>query len=197
MASSVIQICNLALDMLGAGPIASLDDPSKAAGLCKRNYELARDAALRAYPWNCARTKVSLAASTTTPVYDFSNAFPLPVDCLRVLEVEDDVLTGLTWRVEGRELLADTTGPLKISYVRKVEDPALYDALLVNAIAAHLAALIAFAVTGKDTLSARMLDVATALERKAARIDAREQSQDDAVTADAWSGARFTSYGGV
>lgn len=197
MASSVVQICNLALDMLGAGPIASLDDPNKAAGLCKRNYELARDAALRAYPWNCARARVSLAASTTAPVFEFTNAFPLPVDCLRVLAVEDEVLVGISWRVEGRSLLANTSGPLRVAYVATVTDPARYDALLVNAIAAHLAALIAFAVTGKDSLSERMLAVATALERKAARIDAREQTQDDAVTADLWSGARFSSYGGV
>ena len=197
MATSVVQICNQALDLLGADPIADLEDPSKAAGLCKRNYPLARDAALRAYPWNCAVARAQLAALASAPLYGFTAAYQLPVNCLRVLDVDGDPSPGLRWRVEGNTLLADTTGALSIRYVRAIEDPARFDALLVQSSAARLAAVICFAVTGKDGLTERLLRVAAGAELEARRIDAREQSQDDEVVADAWSGARFTSYGGV
>ncbi len=197
MASSVVAICNQALDMLGAEPITSLDDGSKSATLCKRNYPLARDAALRSYPWNCALGRQALAALATAPAWGFSHAFGLPEDCLRLLDVDGEITVGLRWRVEGNTVLADTAGPLRVRYVRRIDDATLFDALLVQAIAARLAAIVSFAITGKDSFSARLLGVADAAVREASRIDAREQSQDDEVTADAWSGARFLSYGGV
>lgn len=195
MASSVVAICNIALDMLGATPITSLEDASKTAALCARNFVTARDAALRSYPWNCASARASLARDTAAPAWGFLSAFPLPVDCLRVIETQDDVRFGVTWRVEGRAILANTTGPLNIRYIRRVEDPALFDELLVQAIAARLAAIIAYPVTGQGSVQERMLAIAAQVEAQARVIDAREQMQDDETTADLWSGARFTSYG--
>src|SRR5258705_277642 len=37
--TSVVAICNRALDMLGAEPVTSLADNTKAARLCARNFE--------------------------------------------------------------------------------------------------------------------------------------------------------------
>lgn len=190
MASSVVALCNLALDMLGAEPITSLSDGVR-GDLCNRNYPLARNAALRAYPWNCAMTRAALAAITTVPTWGYAAAYQLPVDCLRVIEVDGDVSLGLTWRVEGRTIVANTNGVLNVRYVRALDDPSFFDGLLDQAIAARLAAMISFAVTGKEGLGKTLLAVATDAERQAMRIDAREQSQDDVLTADAWTGARY------
>lgn len=196
MASSVVALCNLALDLLGAEPITSLTDGVRGE-MCDRNYPLARDAALRAYPWNCAMGRAALAALTTAPIWDFTSAYQLPTDCLRVVEVDGEITVGLSWRVEGRTLVANTTGALNIRYVKRLEDPIAFDPLLDQAIAARLAAMMSFAITGKEGLGKTLLAVAADAERAAMRIDAREQAQDDALTADAWSGARFTPYGGV
>jgi hypothetical protein len=51
MTTSVVSICNTALDLLGSDSITSLADDSKAARFCARNYERVRDAVLRAYPF--------------------------------------------------------------------------------------------------------------------------------------------------
>lgn len=192
MADSVVAICNLALDLLGEQPIASLDDPGKNAGLCKRNYELARDASLRSYPWNCAKARTQIAAQYLGPEWGVEHAYPLPVDCLRVLGVQDEVPNDIRWRVEGRRILSTAAAPLNVLYVAKVTDPSAFDALLVQAIAARLAAILCFPVTGKDTMSERLTGLAASFERQAARIDAREQSQDDALVADLWTGARYS-----
>jgi hypothetical protein len=195
MSRSVVSICNQALDLLGAASITSLDDGSKQAGLCSRNYEPARDATLRAYPWNCARARASLAAQVAAPAWGDEKVFPLPEDCLRVVAIDADVAFGLRWRVEGRSLLVASDGPVSVAYVRRMDDPTQMDELLVQAIAARLAAMLAWPVTGIQGIQDRMLALAERLTREARMIDAREQSQDDDTVADLWSGARFSRTG--
>lgn len=195
MPRSVVSICNQALDLLGAASIISLEDGSKAAGLCARNYEPARDATLRAYPWNCARARAALAASVTGPAWGDEKAFPLPDDCLRVVALQLDVDLNIRWRVEGRSLLVASDGPLNVAYIRRLDDPTQMDEMLATAIAARLAAMIAWPVTGIAGLQDRMVALAERLVAEARRIDAREQSQDDDAIADLWSGARFSRTG--
>ena len=190
MAASVVAIGNAALDLLGAAPITSLEDPSKVAGLILRNYGRARDAALRSYPWNCAMRRAQLAAVPAAPAWGFARTFPLPADCLRVMEADGD-LAGLRWRIEGRALLCDADGPLNIRYVAQMDDPAEIDALLTDAIAARLAHDIGFAVTGSRETQSQMMQVFNLAMREARRIDAQEQSQDDELVARTWLDARY------
>lgn len=196
MASSEVAIANRALDMMGAAAITSLDDDTATAGICKRNLPISRDYVLRSYPWNSATRRVSLPALVTAPAFGFSKAYQLPSDCLRVLALQDDVLYGQAWRVEGGQLLCNLTGPLQLRYIARVEDVAQWDAMLAEAIAARLAASICFAVTQSATLAAQLFNIAQAVHAEARRMDAREASQDEAVTADSWTGARF-GYGSI
>jgi hypothetical protein len=191
MAVSVIAICNRACDYLGAAPVTSLEDGSKLSGLLLRNYELARDTILRLYPWNCASARASLAALTTPPAWGFANQFQLPVDCLRVIEVDGALEFGVSWRIEGQRLLCDEPGPVLIRYIQRVTDPAQLDAQLVDAIAARLAADIAYAVTGNASQAQTLTQLAEARVLSARRIDALEQSQDDRVRAETWLADRY------
>jgi hypothetical protein len=85
--SSVVDICNEAMDLLGAATITSLTENSKEARLCNRKFELTRDAVLRAHPWNAAIARAELAANSVGPAFGFTHQFQLPADpyCLRVL----------------------------------------------------------------------------------------------------------------
>ncbi|MCC6718397.1 MAG: hypothetical protein IT555_10985 [Acetobacteraceae bacterium] len=195
MAASVVAICNMALDMLAAKPIASLTDGSTTANLCQRNYEPARDETLRSYPWNDAMARVSLAASATAPAWGPTYAYPLPADCLRVVVTEDDALYGVAWRVEGREIVCDEAGPLNIRYIRQLTDPSLIGPLLARVIAARLAAAIAYGLTGDARVTQGMSQAAEVAMRDARRMDALEQSSDDSLIADTWTGARYLPYG--
>lgn len=193
MASSEVAIANRALDMMGADAITSLDDDTASAGRCKRNLPICRDYVLRSYPWNSATRRVSLPALVTAPAFGFSYAYQLPSDCLRVIALQDDVLYGQTWRIEGGHLLCNLAGPLQLRYIARVEDVAQWDPMLAEAIAARLAASIAFAVTSNANLAAQLFNMAQQIHAEARRMDAREASQDDDLTADRWTGARFGS----
>lgn len=195
MAGSVTEICNRALDLLGARPIVSLDDPTIEARLCGRNYATARDAVLRLYPWNDAAGRASLAADLAAPAFGFANAFTLPIDCLRVVAVEGEVRFRISWRVEGNKVLSDGGAPLLIRYTKRLVDPGLIGPLLADVIAAQLAAVVAFGITNSASRAQEMQALRGLMLREARQVDALEQSQDEQVTADDWSGARFSSYG--
>jgi len=87
--ASVVQICNSALNQLGASSITALTENSKNARLCNERYETIRDAVFRSHPWNCLIKRVQLAKDTDTPAWGFSFQYTLPADCLRVLQIRD------------------------------------------------------------------------------------------------------------
>ncbi|BCV06006.1 MAG: hypothetical protein CM15mV123_200 [uncultured marine virus] len=64
---SVVDICNEAMDLLGAATITALTENSKEARLCNRRFATVRDATLRSHPWNCAIERAELAADSTAP----------------------------------------------------------------------------------------------------------------------------------
>ena len=73
--ASVVDICNGALNQLGATTILSLTEDSKNARLCNSRYTQVRDAVFRSHPWNCLQKRVELAADTTAPAWGFSYAY--------------------------------------------------------------------------------------------------------------------------
>lgn len=156
MASSDVEICNRALDAIGARIITSLTDGTREAGLCARYYEQVRDDILRSHPWNCATKRASLAASVTAPAHGFAYAYPLPSDCLRVVEVAGEDEDGGAWQVEAGSIVTDLTAPLNIRYIYRVEAAVLLDPLLVSAIAARLAMELAQPLTGSAEMRQRM-----------------------------------------
>ena len=102
--ASVVDICNSALNALGASTIISLTENSKNARLCNQRYEPVRDAVFRSHPWNCLQKRVELAKDTTAPVFEFSNAYTLPADSLRILKSENSNLSNNEkFRIEGNK----------------------------------------------------------------------------------------------
>ena len=85
--ASVVDICNSALNLLGASTISSLTEDSKNARLCNQRYEPIRNRTFRSHAWNFATKRVQLAKDSTAPVVEFANQYTLPSDCLRVLKV--------------------------------------------------------------------------------------------------------------
>lgn len=191
MSSSEVSIVNRALSYMGASSITSLDDDADRAAKMKAGLPFARDAVLRQYPWNCATRRAVLPALAEAPAYEFARAFQLPVDCLRVIALDGDVQYGVRWRVEGRQLLTDADAPLKLRYVARVPDVATLDSMLADAIAARLAADLAYSITQNAGVAENMTRLAEARLAEARRIDSIEASQDEQITADLWTLARY------
>lgn len=134
--ASEVGICNVALRKVGGARISSLSDNSEEARACADLYEPLRDAMLRAHAWNFAIARATLAAlATPTPAWGYTAYYQLPVDCMRVIEVQykDD------WSVEQRYLALYDTGTANIRYIQKITDANQFDPLFRDALAARLA----------------------------------------------------------
>ena len=168
--ASIVDICNGALNQLGATTILSLTEDSKNARLRNSRYTQVRDAVFRSHPWNCLQKRVELAADTTAPAWGFSYAYTLPADCLRLLRILD---YDSNYKVEGRKILSNTE-TMKILYVSRVTDPNEYDELLRETLSSSLAADIAFAVTSNNTTATNMYNLFQDKLKDARFVDSTE-----------------------
>jgi len=190
---SVVDICNEAMDLLGAATITALTENSKEARLCNRRFETVRDSVLRSHPWNVAITRASLAKDSETPAFGFANQFTLPTDpyCLRVLSfwnsnIDSDVApydSEVMFKIEGRKVLSNE-GTCKITYLARITDTETYDSLLSSTIAHKLAAETAYAITGSTTVSQSMQQLYELRMREARSIDAMEGVPDKMIADD-------------
>ena len=170
--TSVVDICNSALNMIGATNIIALTEDSKSGRVCNQRYENVRDAVMRAHPFNCLVTRTSVAADSDTTAFTFAYKYTLPTDpyCLRVLHLD---YHDLEYKVEGRKILTNDA-TLNLVYLARVEDPNEYDMLLVEAIAARLAADISYNLVNSTSLTPTMWQLYEQKISEAWFVDATE-----------------------
>ena len=177
--ASVVDICNSALNLLGASTISALTDDSKNARLCNQRYEPIRNRVFRSHAWNCLHKRVQLAQNSTAPVVEYSYAYALPSDCLRVLKVHngttDSIASAMDYKLEGRNIVTDE-GTIYLIYIALITDPNEYDVYLQESISHQLSADIAYAVTNNATLAKNYMERADERLREARFIDATEKS---------------------
>ena len=177
--ASVIDICNSALNLLGASTISALTDDSKNARLCNQRYEPIRNRVFRSHAWNCLTKRVQLAQDSTAPVVEYANQYTLPADCLRVLKIHtgsaDSISDDIDYAVEGRKIKTDE-GTVYLVYISLVTDPNEYDSYLQESISHQLAADICYAVTNNATLAKNYMERADERLREARFIDSTENA---------------------
>ena len=173
--ASVVDICNGALNQLGASTILSLTEDSKNARLCNSRYTQVRDSIFRSHPWNCLQKRVELAADTDAPAWGFSYAYTLPADCLRLLRILD---YDSNYKVEGRKILSNTSS-MKILYIGRITDPNEYDESLRETLSAALGADIAFAVTSNNQTATNMYNLFQDKLKDARFVDSTEGQNID------------------
>lgn len=187
--ASIVDICNGALNQLGASTILSLTEDSKNARLCNARYTQVRDSVFRSHPWNCLQKRIQLAADTATPAWGFAKQYTLPADCLRLLTILD---YDADYKVEGRKILTDLSA-VKILYVARITDPNEYDELLRETLSAALAADIAYAITSSNPLTANMYNLFKDKLKEARFVDSTEgqNTQWDKGMADVMDASTF------
>lgn len=180
--AAAVDIANSALNMLGATNITTLTEDTKTARIANQRYAFVRDAVFRAHPWNCLISRVALSADSATPAFGYSKQFTLPTDpyCLRVLRLED---IDTVYRIEGRKLLTNESS-IKIVYVGRVTDVNQYDTLLVETIAARLAADICFNLTNSNSLTAQLNQLYEEKLSEARFVDATEGTPQNLTNQD-------------
>ena len=183
--STDLAICNDALLLLGNNAIDDLTDDTKAAKLCTQYYQRTVDSVIRAYTWNCATVRSDELTATTDPTFGFSNAYTLPADCLRVLKMFDDGT--YKYRVENGALLCDE-GTAQITYLKRIGADVM-DPLLAEAVAARLAATIAFSLTNSVSAAEAMWKLYKDKLDEAQTTDAFEGTAPQMASSD-WVNAR-------
>ena len=170
--ASEVDIINSSLNMVGASNIISRGEDSKSARITNQRYDYVRDAVLRAHPWNCAVTRRILTSDTDTPAFQYENQFTLPTDpyCLRVLGLD---YLDIDFQVEGRKIVSDED-TINLRYIARVTDPNEYDQLLIEAIAARLAADTSFALVQSTSLTNAMFALYESKLSEARFVDATE-----------------------
>ena len=191
--ASVVNICNSALNLIGASTISALTEDTKNARLCNQRYEPVRNRVFRGHNWNCLIKKVQLAANSTDPVMEYAKSYALPSDCLRVLKIHngttDSIASDLDYKIEGKNIVTDET-TVYLDYIALDTDPNNYDVYLREAISHQLAADLAYAITNNATLANNYMTRADERLREARFIDATENSLDT-VEANEFTNARL------
>lgn len=180
---SVVDICNEAMDLLGASTIISLTQDSKEARLCNRRFDTVRDSVLRNHIWNIALTRKTIAADAVAPDFGFTYQYTLPTEpyCLRVVSFWNSVVnneiaaydSNVMYKIEGRKILSNE-GTCKITYISRVTNTEDYDSLLSSTIAYRLAADTAYNITGSMSVAQNMQALYEARLREAKGVDAME-----------------------
>ena len=192
--ASAVDICNLALSLLGdRANVSSIDPPegSAQAEHCARFYPLARDTILSMHAWSFATKRAILSSITTAypPPQTWEYTYAVPSDMLKVLGVYradstyDEDKVQIEYEVSGqnntRVLYANIDDPV-IRYVANVTDPTVFSSLLVNAIAYTLASHLAGPIIkGLDSIkiSEAMLQRGLAYAEKAMSEDANQTNR--------------------
>lgn len=199
MAAS-IEVCNHALTKLGADRITGLTDESKGARAIAAVYDRLLAAELQRNRWTFAMKRASLPALVEVPLWGYSLAYNLPVDCMSLVWVEgaaqalglSDLLedSQAPYMIEGRKILTDLPAPLRIRYVSMVEDATKWDPSFWDAFAARLAFEICEDVTQSTSKADKLWGeyrTSIAQARRLAAIQGPPQSLPD----DSWLLARL------
>tara|TARA_R110002049_G_scaffold210293_1_gene381136 strand:+ start:1207 stop:1803 length:597 start_codon:yes stop_codon:yes gene_type:complete len=196
---SVVDICNEAMDLLGAATITALTEDSKEARLSNRRFETVRDQVLRAHPWNAVIERKELAQDSSAPAFGFAHQYTLPTNpyCLRVLSfwngnVDNEIAaydSQNMFKVEGRKVLSDET-TCRIIYIARITDTEQYDSLLSSTIAHKLASEVAYAITGSNSVAQQMFQLYQARLAEARSMDAAE-GMPDKIISDTFINSRF------
>jgi hypothetical protein len=184
-------VANTALSILGDDIINDIEEGTRPARLANGHYEPVLKEVLREHQWNCATKRATLAASTTAPDFEYSAAFPLPSNFLRLVRVNEGTYDE-DYRIENHggvlALLSDES-TVRIEYVALIE-PNEMDALFLGAFTQRLAAEMAWPLTKNATLSEQAWNLYSQKIRTARTIDSME-GKPRGIDSNTWLDARL------
>lgn len=138
--ASETEICNRALQKVGARRITSLSEDSVNARACALAFPKVRDAELQKHPWSFAIQRFSLAEDGTPPAFGRARSFTLPTDHIRLLApYPEQNLADRDWIVEGKKVVTNEGSPLNVRCVMRITDVNLWHPLFQESVSAKIA----------------------------------------------------------
>lgn len=191
MASSKVEICNLALSHLAIGKeIANFEtEKSEEASSCRRFYDIALKATLRDFPWSFTTKIAPLALIEESPNDEWAYSYRYPSDCLNIRRILSGERNDTRQSRVPYKIAQDTSGLViytdqedaEIEYTIMANNPLFYPPDFVIAFSFYLAFLIAPRITGGDQfkLGERALRLYFAELRRALSRNVNEQQADE------------------
>jgi hypothetical protein len=198
--SDRVQVSNLILAKLGERDrLLDPQDDTKAAKAINQAWDLTRDALLRRHLFNFAMRRTILTAQAGfAAIGRWTHSFPLPTDCLRVVEVGLSGQVIVDYQIEGRAIIAPMAGPLLLRWIARVVNVAEWDPLFVEAFASRMAYQLADSITGDLQRKSEALQSFNMAIREATGVDGRENPPEEEIES-SWVTARYnpeTAQGG-
>lgn len=190
MAISKTDLLNKALTLVGAAPIASIDDDTNNARILSRVYEITLRSILSETKWNFATKRANLSqVSVTLDWYDTSEiyVYQKPNDMIRVFGLSS---TSATWREEGDYIISDTSG-LGIRYVYYLDVPSKYPGYFIDAFVDRLAADVAYAIVNSSSLGEQMMKKHETISLPRALTANSQAGIQQTLQDDAWELSKF------
>lgn len=175
MAIISIDLCSRALLKVGASSIASFDEGTAEAEVAASLYPIVRDALLSLHPWNFALTRQILPRLLDKPTSDFSYAFQLPPQCLRVISAgTGNRSRGVTYKIAGRRVFSNASDIILNFITRPSESdfPPFFDMALI----ARLAAEFCIPLTDSTSRWEGLQELAERELRRAKLVDSQEDT---------------------
>src|ERR1017187_1896837 len=175
MAQAVTDICNRALQKLGAKRITSISEASPSGRAVNLAYPIIRQAEMRKFDWNFAITRVQIAADNPAPTWGRANAFQLPADFIKLTNsypesfysADNNTLsfgsstasTGQSdWVIEtGNKVLTNSASPLNVRYIADITDTSLWDPIFCEVVSTALALEICEELTQSNTKKSQLM----------------------------------------
>lgn len=191
--ASQVDIINHALTKLGEVRIQDIEEDSKPAREALAVWDLLLESELSANSWAFAARRASIAALAQAPAWGYLYAYEFPSDLLALTYVNGQSIISIAdfndstapiYKVEGREILTDIAGPLKIMYTALVTDPDKWDAGFRNAFAIKLAQVLCFPLTqreGKESGLFQEYQMAVQTAKQRAAIQMPPQTLQDST----------------
>ncbi|WP_445505011.1 hypothetical protein [Microvirga sp. G4-2] len=162
MASVDVDICNLALGIIGDKRIQSMTERSTEATECNRFYAQALDESLEAFDWPFARTYArGVSPDGVDIVPGYSYAYAVPSDAIAVRGIARDLKSEVSPEFTISVVTTDNGDSLRlihtdksggvVVYTRRETSVPSFSPLFVAAVAAKLAQYLAMPLTKSES----------------------------------------------
>ena len=194
------QIASKALVLLGQNPIANISDATVPNAVkCNAAYPSERDAMLREWDWNFARSRAQLQQGPT-PAFGWLYAYPVPADfaAARVVNgwIHHERMS--RWAVEGQFIMTNAPGPDGITcnlvYTRLVTETGFFDSLFADLLSIRIASVLAMSILKDLSKANAMMGLYARRMPTAKRVDASEQSAEHGQQGGSWLEGRGGQY---
>ena len=188
MAVSKVSIINKALAHLGERPITSLSEGTVASTIADAIFENSVREVLFEHPWRFAHKRAVLAATGTTPAFEWTHEFELPNDFIRMVKTYPEYPDTFPHAIEGDKMYTNTSAP-QVEYIAYIEEAGLYTPGFVTVLALHLAYHMAPRVKDSARDTQALFELYENRLNRMRSLDSQQGTPDEPKQ-DEWLGAR-------